>query len=121
MEIIIKDPDNISAMDIVNAELQVAKMVKQLKAYRNIYAEEMAELKKNIHVTRDGTAIFVDKMDNDHLINTALLCDRHGHENQKFLNEIKKRNLVALYMQKLTAQDNEEAKEDDRILICNPY
>ncbi len=107
--------------NLITAKGALEKALKEVKMLESIYSDEMREYKNAMHITRAGEIIFIEDMDNEHLLNTVKLFIRGGmsYKNaglKKYINEVKKRGLVADILD-VRGQSLDE--EDDIILDDN--
>jgi len=119
MEIVLQNTDTVSAMDILKIQIQLEKIKKDLTVYTKLYRTELKDLQCKVHRSKDGVMLISDMTD-DHLINTALLCDRNDYDDERYLAEIKARGLTQTYISRLK-QQWAEVDEDDLVLLDNPY
>jgi hypothetical protein len=98
------------------AELQ--KQVDQLNRFENLYYNEIKSLKNRFHTTAAGATIFLGDMEEDHLLNTAVLFSKKFGEQrnspaQKYLNEIKSRGIMQKYLDRYDGKRDKTVESDD--------
>ena len=89
--------ENVKNLLLTKVNLQ--KSLKQIEKFEEIYEDEIQEQSKNMHITRDGTVLFISDMEDEHLLNAIKLYLRNGYnfrttQVKRYMTEIKKRNLV---------------------------
>lgn len=94
----ISETDIKKITDILNEEVAIKRRLRDIDNIKAFYQDELSELASTMHQTRDGIIVFVSQMKDDHLIATVRMYLTNGsdlrHIPKKYLNEVKKRNLI---------------------------
>jgi hypothetical protein len=93
---------------------EILSIIKRMNRFEDIYEDEIKELKKEIHISKNGDIYFISEMEDSHLVNTVNLLIENGirlkNKNmKKYLNEVKNRGLIDLINQE---KEEEKTFED---------
>jgi len=112
--------DNVKALIITKQNLK--KALTSIGKFEQIYADEIKEQSKNLHMTRDGAVMFIKDMTDTHLLFTVRLLVKAGHgynssKTKRYMTEVKFRNLVSKCID-MVGEDMDKGDEesDDDIL-----
>jgi len=98
-------------------ERAVKEKLKDIERMKDFYEEEIDSVKHLYHTTRDGKYLLITEMDDNHLINTAVLFYGGSKTRaKKYTDEIKKRGIVKEYFASLKLKkvvEEEEEEEED--------
>jgi hypothetical protein len=102
-----------SVKALVLYEAKLNKELKQIKKFSAVYSDEISEQKANMHITKDGSIMFIPDMENSHLINTVKMFIRNGfnlssRKIKKYIDEVKKRGLVNEIINEEVVESKEE-------------
>lgn len=105
---------------------EIVKQAKQIERFENLYYNEIKSLKNRFHTTAAGATIFLGDMEEDHLLNTAVMFSKKFGENrgspaQKYINEIKSRGIMQKYLDKYDGKRDKTVESDDFDLVNTSY
>lgn len=101
-------------------KIEMTRILKRMNKIEDIYGDEVSEQENKLHITKQGNAMFVSDMEDSHLINTVKILLKKGANHssgrvRKYMEEIKKRNLVHEVINIDTDSDSDEPwTGDDR-------
>lgn len=109
---------------IISKKEELEKELKKIDNYLRIYKKEIKQMENIMHRTKTGDLMLVSEMENDHLLNTINFMLKRGFRIddksiQKYIDEVKKRNLVDKVLEMTTETENKLLIETEHDFIDN--